>query len=191
MNHDIENVALFGYSQGGGSVRLLMDALVRAASLDSDLALQLTGDGFEEAGVNFFWGAYIDAVHINLDNPSDATGTLNPESEYPVYFLDTARGGYMGPTAFLNIYQRGFLPTWRDHIPLGGQLLDADEWSDTSGFARSPLRLVQHFTDAGGMWPVPLDHTDNEFHGIAEDGTVQNLVRQSITTYAGNSNVAG
>ena len=184
-NRGVRNVGLFGYSHGGGSVRLLMDALAYEASRDSDLLNKLI-DLPLHVGVNFFWSSYIDAVHIapdDVDNVNeDPTGTPFPELEFPAVQIPDVVGSassFIGSKYHFGAYQRSVLPMFRDSVPVAGQEIDPNLWTAAG---RDAAYLFQVLADTPSLdWsPHGLDHTDRKGWGIAEDDEVQQRVLDSL-----------
>ncbi len=180
--HNVTNIGLVGYSHGGGSVQLLVQALAQEAWRNDALRERL--QGIVGGGVNFFWTGYIDAVNVNLTGTGDSLdsyGTPFSEIEFPIEVMqNVAFPVAVGTVKHFNIYQRGAIPPWRDGTIVDGDPLDPVQWSDVSdGWGRDPIHFEEHFTDTGaGTWPQGLDHTNkgNSGRGIAEDDDVQRIL---------------
>ncbi|WP_428936971.1 hypothetical protein [Fontivita pretiosa] len=187
MNRGVTRVGLFGYSHGGGSVQMLMEALAsEAGRLPALRERLLTGLGAPR--VNFFWTAYIDAIHIDLEvlggGLFEAIGAPVAEARYPIEPIPDSPYLSIGTWWHYNAYQQWTL-LFRDGVPLGGTELDEDEWFEL-GRDRDFVR--QNYAEPAGGWPLGTDHTSRvdrrgriRGRGIAEDVAVQSLLTTSLT----------
>jgi len=152
MNHGVNRVGLFGYSHGGGAVQLLMEALASEAARLPALREKLLSP-LGAPRVNFFWSAYIDAVHIDLDvlggGLFEADGKAGAELDFPIEPIPASPYLSIGTWWHYNAHQQGTIPPWRDGVPVSGTELDSDDWFDSG---RNRDFLWQDYAEPSGGW---------------------------------------
>ena len=93
LNHGVTKLGFFGYSHGGGSVRLLVEALAIRANEMADggneelLNLLANNPIFQDPEyiqVPIFWTACIDAVRLYYSNGDPHGNGRTPETEFPI-----------------------------------------------------------------------------------------------------------
>ena len=167
LTHGVTELAFFGYSHGGGSVRLITQFLqdlkdtgtipgINSIVLSDNrqVFMPLAPGPFQNIQVK--WSAYIDAVHVAYDNQGDATGAPTAEEGYAT-----------GSQAFFNIYQEADV--------LDSGTLDGGMILNTQGALPGAVWQINtddepddppHYVDP---WPFPDGHSHGSIHRDEED----------------------